>query len=290
MNMKNFLLLMTALAALPAFGHNVNADPGGNYHFEYLQTGDSVPQAVQVFDDGKVTYFQFNANTKTPAIFVISCGKSTLLNPSKNGIYVVVPGVYKYLQTRLGMDVTEIKYIGKSDVRNNYCTDVGQSASGPATVYSEVLPSKINGPSTPTRGDSTNPLAISSADASHSDSDPNKPIPSVTVVTHQQLEKIRSDEAEAKRREEEAKIVPYLLNKGSSMEAQVLEWAKRDGWTVKWNLLQDWIVSTNTNFGGDFKTAIKSLVETLAKNGADVRADIYGANRTVVIHSSSGAE
>ena len=84
---------------------------------------------------------------------------------------------------------------------------------------------------------------------------------------------------------EKPKILLTLVS-GKSLEAQVDRWAKLDGWTVRWDIVQDWVVSANASFGTDFHAAIKSLVETMVQNGVNLHADIYDGNNTVIIHQS----
>lgn len=83
---------------------------------------------------------------------------------------------------------------------------------------------------------------------------------------------------------------PFVLQAGISLEQQLQGWAKRAQWTVSWNIQQDWVVPGGSSFGPNFEKAISHVVEALAKNGADVRADIYPANHTVVIHQAGALE
>ena len=80
---------------------------------------------------------------------------------------------------------------------------------------------------------------------------------------------------------------PFVLNAGSPMSQQVTKWAERAGWSLKWDLTNDWTVQGDTQFGLDFKKAISAVVENASENGADIRADIYDGNKTVVIHASN---
>lgn len=83
---------------------------------------------------------------------------------------------------------------------------------------------------------------------------------------------------------------PLVLVGGTSLEQQLNGWAKQSGWTLVWNLQQDWIVPAGARFEGGFVPAAKDVVESLAKNGVDVRADVYSANRTLVVHPAGAAQ
>lgn len=85
-------------------------------------------------------------------------------------------------------------------------------------------------------------------------------------------------------------VSPFTLEAGRSLQIQLAGWAKRVGWSVIWNVPDDWIVPGNGAYAGDFPTAVGQVVEALASNGADVRADIWTGNQTVVIHQNGAAQ
>jgi hypothetical protein len=82
----------------------------------------------------------------------------------------------------------------------------------------------------------------------------------------------------------------FELVAGRSLELQLQGWAKRAGWTFSWNVQKDWIVPSGEAFGTNFEEAAQRVIEELASNGADVRADIYTGNHTVVVHQAGAAE
>ncbi|HDR9101283.1 TPA: toxin co-regulated pilus biosynthesis Q family protein [Burkholderia vietnamiensis] len=78
----------------------------------------------------------------------------------------------------------------------------------------------------------------------------------------------------------------FALVAGKSIQSQLQSWAVRAGWTVVWDVQQDWIVPNAATFAGDFVSAAQQVVEALASNGADVRADLYTGNRSMVVHQA----
>jgi hypothetical protein len=82
----------------------------------------------------------------------------------------------------------------------------------------------------------------------------------------------------------------FTLVAGQSLEHQLQDWAKWAGWTVVWNEPHDWLVPGAATFGTNFQQAVEQVVMALAKNGADVRADVYPPNRTIVIHPAGASE
>lgn len=78
----------------------------------------------------------------------------------------------------------------------------------------------------------------------------------------------------------------HHLSGGVSLESQLREWAKSDGWSLTWYLGPDWIVPNDADYAGDFPQAATTVIQDLAANGADVRGDGYLDNRTFVVHEA----
>jgi len=67
-----------------------NLDPQA-LNFEYSMRGDSSIAPNTVFDDGQFTYFQFDDDVKTPAIFLVDANQQeSLINFHVKGHYIVV--------------------------------------------------------------------------------------------------------------------------------------------------------------------------------------------------------
>lgn len=82
----------------------------------------------------------------------------------------------------------------------------------------------------------------------------------------------------------------FTLEAGSSVQVQLQTWAKRADWTVVWNSPDDWIVPASASYGIDFAAAAQRVLDQLAKNGADIRADIYTGNHTVVVTQAGASQ
>lgn len=90
-----------------------------------------------------------------------------------------------------------------------------------------------------------------------------------------------------------AVIAPQLqfeLRAGQSLEIQLQQWAKRAGWTLSWNTPDDWIVPGDQTFGSDFVRAAQDVFENLGRNGADIRADFWVGNRSIVVDQAGARE
>ena len=106
-------------AATPGASHVAGAQqavstPGQHYSFAWRISGDRAVAPLQVFDDGQTTWLQFAESQAVPAIFASSIAGQQLLDYTRQGPYVVLPGVWDQLVLRGGSLLGRIQRI--SDV------------------------------------------------------------------------------------------------------------------------------------------------------------------------------
>ena len=104
------VLLLAITCATPA--RSADAGHVGAYDFGYLLSGDVRAKPVQVFDDGRDTYFQFRAGEPVPAIFAARAGAPQLLVPAQEGPYVRVPQVYGRFVLQVGRAQANVVHAG----------------------------------------------------------------------------------------------------------------------------------------------------------------------------------
>lgn len=112
----------------------------GSYDFSYLTTGSLRASPVQVFDDGRNTYFQFRAGEAIPAIFTQQNGSMQLLVPQHEGPYVKVDQVHGQFTLQLGRAQALVVHSGGTRLDAPAMHVV--SAGGMTTAYTggEVRP------------------------------------------------------------------------------------------------------------------------------------------------------
>ena len=93
-------LLVVGVASVPA--RSADSARVGGYDFGYLTSGDARAKPVNVFDDGRNTYFQFRAGEAVPAIFASRGGVPQLVVPTQEGPYVRVPEVHGRFVLQVG--------------------------------------------------------------------------------------------------------------------------------------------------------------------------------------------
>ncbi len=136
--MKFFKLSSAGAACALVFG--VTATPVnapvqrvGHYDFTYFTTGEQRALPVQVFDDGKSTYFQFRAGETVPAIFVNRDGRVNLAVPTFEGPYIRIQETAGRFTLQLGRAQAQVVYGGAG--RENTPTIEAVNRNGMKTPY-----------------------------------------------------------------------------------------------------------------------------------------------------------
>lgn len=88
-------------AVVSEFGNVVTSKKGRNFDYYVAGTAEFAP--VEVFDNGKQTFFSFSENAPLPAIFRVGKGgKEYLINSRTSGSQIIVDGVNKEWTVRIG--------------------------------------------------------------------------------------------------------------------------------------------------------------------------------------------
>ena len=103
-------LLVVGVCSVPA--RSADSARVGAYDFGYLFSGDARAKPVQVFDDGRNTYFQFRAGEAVPAIFAARSGAPQLVVPTQEGPYVRVPEVHGRFVLQYGRAQANVIHAG----------------------------------------------------------------------------------------------------------------------------------------------------------------------------------
>ncbi len=87
-------------------GDSTGIDPSA-WNFNYSFAGSIGQVPVKIFDNGTFTYFEFDAVTDTPAIFLVDSERNeSLVNGVRQGKYIVVHRVARQFTLRNGNIVT----------------------------------------------------------------------------------------------------------------------------------------------------------------------------------------
>ncbi|MCC2595315.1 TcpQ domain-containing protein [Pusillimonas sp. MFBS29] len=89
-------------AALFAPATNSPHGPLGQYSFDWQLSGDREVAPLQIFDDGRRTWLQFAPQQPVPAIFESSANGTRPLSYTREGPYIVLPGIWPELMFRGG--------------------------------------------------------------------------------------------------------------------------------------------------------------------------------------------
>ena len=109
-------------------------DRVGNMDFTYQIVGDAAARPVQVFDDGKATYFQFRAGENIPAIFAEVNGTLGLQLSQAQGPYITIPTVARTYFLRIGSRSARVTYMGSQPAASSQAPTAGVSVGEPARL------------------------------------------------------------------------------------------------------------------------------------------------------------
>jgi type IV secretion system protein VirB9 len=98
------------LAALPPSPPPPPPPRPEDFNFDYELKGQKNLHPVRVFDDGSVTYFQFDSRNAAPAVFVIGAdGKEEMANTRVQGEYTIADFTAEIFVLRYGKTQAEVK-------------------------------------------------------------------------------------------------------------------------------------------------------------------------------------
>ncbi len=146
-------------------------DRVGNMDFTYQIVGDAAARPVQVFDDGKATYFQFRSGENIPAIFAYVNGVLGLQLSQAQGPYITIPTVARTYFLRMGARSARVTYMGGQPSASGQVQAGSPNAAEPARLLAAAgtpqgLPREmfyelprvaldVNSYATPIKGDRT---------------------------------------------------------------------------------------------------------------------------------------
>ena len=73
---------------------------------------------------------------------------------------------------------------------------------------------------------------------------------------------------------------------GSDLKSTLDGWSRAAGWTLVWDSPVNYRLRASAQFGGDFETAVSSLVNTIHRSSPEVLVTLYRGNRVVHVQST----
>lgn len=126
--------LVAAMCGLLTVAQGANPDRLGGYDFSYHVQGDARVRPVQVFDDGRSTFFQFRSGEPVPAIFAETQQGPNLVMPELEGPYVKVASLSGAFVLRMGYGVGRVAYTsaGRSRGASDHVEQPSRATEPPA--------------------------------------------------------------------------------------------------------------------------------------------------------------
>ena len=73
---------------------------------------------------------------------------------------------------------------------------------------------------------------------------------------------------------------------GSDLKSTLDGWSRAAGWTLVWDSPVNYRLRASAQFGGNFETAVASLVNTIHRSSPEVMVTLYRGNRVVHVQST----
>lgn len=231
------LVLLPACAAAPDWFPSALRDPGAGRHqhalaefsFEWELSGSREVAPLQIFDDGQRTWLQFASQQPVPAIFELAAGGARPLFYTREGPYIVLPGVWPQLMFRGGALQSLAKRSKPLAVPATSALDA-LAASDEAWAIASVP------------GDDPEAQALPSTDPKHLDVLEAIVVEPIAPMLVQHYE-----------------VSPLDL----TLRAALAKWAGTAGWTFEpehWALDVDIPIVGSASFSLPFKQAVQELV------------------------------
>ncbi|HEX7386150.1 MAG TPA: TcpQ domain-containing protein [Castellaniella sp.] len=256
-----------------------SSDSPAQFHFDWQISGDPSLAPLQVFDDGRQTWLQYPSDQPVPAVFGRTASGDRLLQPRREGDFLVVPEVPERLILRGGHLQAEVWHKRK-DLLASDSMDSPGGAVEPSVVVSPESPAGVFAIDKPTvRPTATGPAPLPLQAAAPVvppapvPIPPPSPVPSVVPAT-----------PAGKPMLVPAATAPYEATPADGNIRRTLgRWAKRSGWTFEaqhWAVDVDIPLAGSAEFGPEFIPAVRDLLAATELGDRPLQPCFY-ANRVL---------
>jgi len=235
------------IAALGLMTAARGAGTQNGYDFGYRLSGDRRVAPIQVFDDARQTWLQFQPGQTLPAIFVVDAAAASGLRLAQyvqQGPYLVLNGTAPALVLRIGAISARADYAGSVPR-----VGIAEAAAAPSQWVSDVTVASVVAPSP----------APASAAAGRPASQPS----GATVVRASSAGRLAAPQAPALAPAAASALEFDVSPADRSMRVALGRWAREAGWTFQpehWAVDVDIPLAGAAAFGVDFRHAVRALL------------------------------
>lgn len=255
----------TADVAL-ASARPASSEAASAYDFAYRLSGDRRVAPVQVFDDGRTTWLQFQPGQTLPAVFVAGSTEASagqLASYTQQGPYLVLNGTANAFVLRIGAITARADYTGSAPRAGLPAAAPGMPSQWAGDATSHALPNVPPAPASATTLPAMSATASGAAPAPASGGMAS--LPTASRLAQQRTPTPAYGPA-AGAVSQEASVLEFDVSlSDKNMRTALGRWARQAGWTFHaehWAADVDIPLSGVAAFGADFRHAVRTLLSS----------------------------
>jgi hypothetical protein len=245
------LLVLQGVAGMACASARPASPGSAAYDFAYRLSGDRRVAPVQVFDDGRTTWLQFQPGQTLPAVFVASSAEEAggqLASYTQQGPYLVLNGTAKAFVLRIGAITARAEYTGGAPRAGLVNAAPGIPSQWADEIAAPAPAAAAPSPSAQTVGMSSLPTASRLGQQAVTSALPSGPGPAAGSVA------------------QESSVLEFDVSLSDrNMRTALGRWARQAGWTFHpehWAADVDIPLSGVAAFGADFRHAVRTLLSS----------------------------
>ncbi|EHK64857.1 TcpQ domain-containing protein [Achromobacter arsenitoxydans] len=235
------------------------------FRFDWQLSGDPAVAPLQVFDDGRETWLQFQPGQPLPAIFGVGSDGEQALPYVRRDPYVVVVGAWKGLSFRGGRLTARAQRAQSAEAASSLSTASARSGA----VESRPPEAAASGPDLAHGMPSVSTPAVSLAPSA----------PSAAAAPTPLTRKLPDDVSPLNTPAAAQASLYRAAPPDATLRAVLARWAIAAGWTFQpqhWAVDVDIPLSASAEFSGDFKSAVRELLGSTELADRPLQPCFYG--------------
>jgi hypothetical protein len=246
------------------------SEAAGAYDFAYRLSGDRRVAPVQVFDDGRTTWLQFQPGQTLPAVFVAGPTEASagqLASYTQQGPYLVLNGTANAFVLRIGAITARADYTGNAQRAGLPAAAPGMPSQWAGDTTSPAFPNMQAASASATAAPTAQAASSYASGALSAPASAGMAsLPTASRLAQQLTHAPPAYGPAAGAVSQEASVLEFDVSlSDKNMRTALGRWARQAGWTFHaehWAADVDIPLSGVAAFGADFRHAVRTLLSS----------------------------